>query len=58
MLNAFEKSREMTTTYELDRSRSVTVHRRVMMATSVEPVEWNANWSGNINDGGAQPIAP
>ena len=52
MSNAFEKSREMTTTYGLDRSRSVTVCKKVMIAASVEPVGRNANWSENVNDGG------
>jgi len=50
--NAFEKSNAMTTTYGLDRRRSVTVCKRVMMAASVEPVGRNANWSENVNDGG------
>jgi len=42
----------MTTTYGLDRTRSVTVCKRVMKAASVEPVGRNANWSENVNDGG------
>jgi len=50
--NVFDKSKAMTTTYGLDRSRSVTVCKRVMMAASVEPVGRNANWSENFNDGG------
>jgi len=42
----------MTTTYALDRSRSVSVCKSVMIAASVEPVGRNANWSENVNDGG------
>ena len=49
--NVFDKSKAMTTTYGLDRSRSVIVCKRVMMAASVEPVRQNANWSENVNDG-------
>ena len=52
MSNAFEKSNAMTTTYGLDRSRSVTVYKSVMIAASVEPMGQNANWSENVNDDG------
>lgn len=45
--NAFEKSREMTTTNGLDCSRLVTVCRRLTMAAVVEPEGRKAYWSEN-----------
>jgi len=50
--NALEKSNEITMTSGLDRSRFVTVCRTAMIAASIEPVGWNANWSKNVRFGG------
>ena len=46
--DAFEKSKEITTTNGLDWSRLVTVWSKKMIAADVEPVGQDANLSENV----------